>query len=306
MPNRKIGTDIFKFILNFLHFSQIFLIFLSFFTIIYWVFELAQAEFIKPFSPFFGSIKDITHIFYSRIVHMDEVNIDFSYFVAALFFLICVGLLKFVIEYVEIAAEKYEKISETMRKKAEDNFNARLEKDYFKQATKENNFLLLIKFSVQNMNKDKFYDKNVDEGVEEKEKEVLFDFFEIVEEDLKCQKKLQENKILLFSNDFESVEQFMNTLQTILTNLKEKYLTEKWNIDFSIATDIYENKTEIPDKINKLTSISNLGFKNEIVCPSTFKGRYELLKIRKYSFLGKGSYQLAGLTEEIFCIKSSR
>lgn len=306
MSNRKIGTGIFKFILNTLHFSQIFLIFLSLFTIIYWVFELAKAEFIKPLSPFFEGIKATTHIFYNRTVNTGEVSIDFSFFVAALFFLICVWLLKFAIDYVEIAAARYEKLSETLRKKAENDFNVKLEKEYLKQATKENNFLFLIKFYAQNMTKDKFYDKDVNEGVEEKEKEVLFDFFEIVEEDLTCQKKLQDNKILLFSNDFESIDQFINSLQNILINLKDKYLTEKWNIDFSIGTDIYQDKTEIPDKINKLMSISNLGFINEIVCPSTFKGRYELLKIQKYSFLGQGSYQLAGFNEEIFRIKSSR
>lgn len=306
MSNRKLGTETFKFILNILHFSQISLIFLTFFTIIYWIFELAKAEFIKPLSPFFGGIKSTTHIFYNRTVNTGEVNIDFSFLVAAVFFLLCTWFLKFVIEYVEILAGKYEKISESLRKKAEHDFNVKLEKEYLKQATKENNFMFLIKFSAQNIAKDKFYDKNVDEGVEEKGKEVLFDFMEIVEEDLKCEKKLENDKVVLLSNDFNNIDQFISSLQAILTNIKNKYLGDKWNVDFSVCSDIYENNTQITDKINKLNSIIKLGHKNEIICPSTFRGRYELLKVKRYSFIGEGSYQLAGLNEEIFRIKSSR
>lgn len=306
MSNKKLGTETFKFILNVLHFLQISLIFLAFFTIIYWVFELAKAEFVKPLSPFFEGIKSTTHIFYNRTVNTGEVNIDFSYFVAALFFLLCVWLLKFVIEYIEIIATKYEQLSESLRQKAENDFNAKLEKDYLKHAAKENKFLFLIKFSVQNIAKDKFYDKNVDEGVEAKEKEVLFDFIEIIEEDLKCEKKVENGKMVLLSNDFDNIDQFISSLQNILSNLKNKYLTEKWNVDFFISTDVYEKNIEITEKINKLNSIIKLGHKNDIICPSTFKGRYELAKIQKYSFIGEGSYQLAGLNEEIFRIKSSR
>lgn len=304
--SNKIRKDLFRYVANILHFSQIFLIFLSFFTIMYWIFEIAGATFIKPFTPIFGSIKDITHLFYNRTVNIGEASLDFSFLVAVIFFLLCVWILKIAIEYVEIAAAKCEKISESLRKKAEEDFNVQLEKEYKTQTSKDNNFLFLIKFSAQNMEKDKFYNRDVNDGVEEKEKEILIDFFEIVDEDLNCQKQLLDGKILLSSNKFDDIDQFLNSIQTILSDFKNKYRSENWNLDFLISTDAYAINTEIEQKTQKLISLIKLGFTNDIICLSPFKERYAFLKIQKYSFTGEGTYQIMGENEEIFRIKNSK
>lgn len=304
--SNKIKKNIFKYISDSLSFVQIGLVFLAFFTIVYWILEIAGVKFIEPFTPFFEGIKNFIHIFYTRKVNTGTALVDFSFFIASILMLLCSWGLKTIIEYVEIVEEKYNKINLSLKRKAEADFNIQLEKEYLNQAYKENKFLALVKFNASNMTKDKFYNRDVDEGVEEKIKEILFDFFEIVDEDLNCKKSLIDGKVLLASEDFESIDKFLYSLDSILVELRNKYLAERWQLEFFVSMDVYSNSQEIELKTQKLASLIKLGLNNETVCFASFKERYELIKYKKYNLIGEGCYQILGESEEIFRIKSSK
>lgn len=294
----------FKFVVNFLHFIQGMLIFLCILMVSYWLADLARAPFIKPVAPFFEAIKNITHIFYNRTLVVGVLTVDFSLLVTTILVLIIAWVLKVVMENIEFSEQYYDIAYQKNKKKIEDSFNLKLKKEHLNSEQKNNKMLVLIKFSAANILKDKFYTKDFGVGVEQKAKEMLLDFFEIVDEDIKCRKGILNNEILLYFDDFEKVDTLISSLKKIMKGLENKYYLEQWQLNFFVSVDVYADTAEIKPKTEKLVVLNKLGLKDEIVCMGNFNQRYSMLKDQKYHMLAKGFYQINGENEEVFCIKS--
>lgn len=293
-----------KFVVDFLHFVQGMLIFLCILMVAYWFSELARVPFIKPVAPFFEAIKNITHIFYNRTLVVGEITLDFSLFVATILVLIVVWVLKVLMENIVFYEQYYDIAHKKHKKKVEDSFNLKLQEEYLSNEQKNNKVVALIKFCAENILKDKFYTKDFGVGVEQKEKEMLFDFFEILDEDVKCRKEILNEGLLLNFENFENIDNFISSLNKIIRELKDKYYTEKWQLNFLMGVDVYAGAEEIKSKTEKIKTLNKLGFKNEIICSGAFKQRYSMLEKQKYYTQAKGFYQINGENEEIFCIKS--
>lgn len=301
----KIGKKFFNLFINLLHSVQIVLIFLSFFTIFYWLLQLGGATFIEPFAPFFEWIKNITHLFYNRTVTVENVTVDFSFLIATFVFLLIVLGLKLVIQYIKILEEKYDYIYHQFKKKAENLFNLELEQEYLTKESKINNFLLLIRFSAENKSKDKFFDKDADVGVEEKQKQVLEEFSKIIEEKLNCQKRFVYEGLLLYFNNFNDIDKVLSTIEKKIMVLKQKYLTEHWVVNSIISADVYANVSEISLKTEKLILLNKLDLKDKIVCLATFKQRYSLIENPQHLIEEQGVYKIIK-NDDVFCIKDGK
>lgn len=299
----KLGKKLFEFFVNLLHFVQVTLIFLSFFTILYWLLQLGGVTFIQPFAPFFEMIKNITHLFYSRTVKIDEVTIDFSFLIATFIFLLIVWGLKFVIEYVDFFEKKYDSIHKYLKNRREELFNFNLHRQNFTDEYKYNNFLIFIKFSAINLSKDSFFSRDINIGVEQKQEEILKDFSYTIEEMFKCQKKDLKGGILLYFNGFNNVDRVLYVFKDIMSTLKHKYNSQKWQVNYFSVVEIYAKSEEITPKIEKLTKLSELALKDKIVCLAAFKQRYSLSESPKHYMEGRGIYRLGDTEEEIFCIE---
>lgn len=302
-----LGKKFFKVLINLLQGTQIALIFLSFFIILFWLLQLGGVQWIQPVVPFFEGIRSFVHLFYNRTVPLDDTgSIDFSFLIATFLFLFIAWGLKFVIEYTKEAEKKLDSIHFHLKKKREEIFNAGLQTEYLIQESQNNKILMMVSFSTLNLTKDEFYNKDVNDGIVEKEKEILFSFLEILDEDLPCQKEVLGNKILLFFNDFKHIDKILTDLETILKEIQSKYYTEKWQVNSYAGIDVYSKASEIDLKTKKLSNLVNLKLKNEIACLGTFKERYSILKIQKYAVKEKGVYQIMGENEEVFFVKSLR
>lgn len=300
----KLGKKFFHLLIDFIRLVQVVLIFLSFFIILYWILQLAGATFIEPFAPFFEGIKSITHIFYNRTVKVDTITIDFSFLVATFAVLLFAWGLKFVVECIEFAEKKYDSIYKYFKKKSEDLFNKGLERQYLMQEHKNNKFLLLIKFSAVNLSKDKFFNKDAEIKVEEKEIEILEDFSNNLEDILTCEKSFLNEELLLNFDDFDDVDEVLLFIENIMKKLKRKYEAEQWKINFLASTEVYANAKEIMPRTEKLMKLIKLDLRDKIVCLATFKQRYSLIKSPKYVIEEQGVYKISG-NEDVFCIKKS-
>ena len=158
----ELGKKIFKFFIETLNFFRVTLVFLSFFTVLYWFCQLAGATFVNIFAPFFETIKNITHLFYNRTIVIDKESIDFAFLIASFAMLFVVWALKFAVEYIEQAEKSYDNAHEIAKEKAEKIFNACLEQEYVNQEQKNKNIAILIKFSASNTLKDSFFDRNTE------------------------------------------------------------------------------------------------------------------------------------------------
>jgi hypothetical protein len=297
----KLGKKFFKFVVNILHVVQIFLIFLSFFIILYWILQIAGMQFDDLFTLVFENIKNFTHLFYNRITTIGGASVDFSFLVATLSFLLIVWAINFMLQYIKLIEENYEKTHERLRQKNENTFNAELKREYIMQEYKNNKFLLMINFNLIDKH-DKFF--TGDDFSKTKEKELLFDFFEIIDEDIECRKETVNNGILLYFDDFNSVDKSIYNIEKIIEELKIKYFSEQYFIDFYISADVYAKSNELEQKIKLLLSLIKLGLKNKIICPSTFKERYSLVKNPKYTIKQESNYQILGENRDLFCIKN--
>lgn len=300
----NLGKKIFKILINFLHFIQVVLIFLSFFIILYWLFELGKAPFIAPFTPFFDSIKNFVHIFYQRTVTVDQATVDFSFLIATFIALIIVAGLKYLIEFTKDAEKKYDKIHNAIKKRTEDLLNITLEQEYLMTEYKNNKFLLLIQFSALNMAKDSFFHKDSNVGLEEKQKEALLSLADELGKELEFQRKFLNDGLLLYFDSFKNVDKTLSTIEKIVLNLKRKYHAERWQINSIISIDTYAHDNEVLNKIRSLIMLVRLGIKDKIVCMSTFKQRYSINKTQKYQIETQGVYIISDIEENVFVLRN--
>lgn len=299
----KLGKKIFEWATNFLQFLRVVLVFLCFFTIFYWILELAGVDFIKFAAPFFEFIKNTVHIFYNKTTLINGKELDFVFLVAVVVFLLVIWWLKFVIDFMEVLETKFEKIYEHLRKREEKIFNENLEKEYLEAEYKNDKVLFLVKFTASNLTKDSYFERNVEEGVNEKEKAVLKEFNSNIFENLRCPSEFLDNGVLLYFKDFENIDKFILQIEYTIQDLKEKYREEKWQINYTAGIDVYADTKEVEPKIQTLKNLLKLDSNNKIICLSSFKHRYLLRKYKKYDFESQGFYQIIE-NEEVFCIKN--
>jgi len=300
----KVGKKLFDIVINLLHAVQVVLIFLSFFVILYWILDITGVKFIAPVAPFFEAIKSITHIFYNRMSDVGGTKIDFSFLMATCAMLILTWALKVIIDYIKEIEKGYDKTYRYIKTKKEDLFNKQLEQERIVEESKNNQFIILIRFNTINNKKDRLFDRNINEGIAAKSNEVLLDFFELLEEDFDCDKKILEDGILLHFKNFNNVDRIISTFMSGINALKKKFADENWEVNFIMTIDVMADESEIQAKTENLISLNELGMANEMLCFGTLKERYALLKQPKYYMHEKGTYQINGDDKNVFCIKS--
>lgn len=283
---------------------QVSLVFLSFFILLYWVLDIVKVDFIAPVAPFFETIKNITHIFYNRISDINGIKIDFSFLMATAVILLFAWGLKFLIDYIKVIEKGYDKTYEIIKNKDQEIFNQQLEKEHQSKEVQNNQFIMLTKFKAINLKKDILFDRDINEGVKEKENEILFDFLEFIEDEFDCEKKFIADGILISFSNFDNINRIIYRLMSGISVIKKKFADENWQVDYVIAIDVYSKEAEKEIKTRKLTGLINLGLENEILCLGTFKERYSILKKQDYFLHSKGIYQIFGDNKEVFRIKS--
>ncbi len=300
----KIGKKLFEILRNILHFTQIVLILLCFFIVLYWILQIAGVQWIQPAAPFFEAIKNFTHIFYNRTSDITGVAIDFAFLISVIIILLIVWGLKPLIEQLEELEEKYDSAYKIIKKKVEDKFNADLEHHYIKTETQNNKYLILVKFNITDMTVDSFYTHEISKLTEQKTSEVMSDFTKSINKDLQCQNKILKDNILLYFNDIEKVEEVINKLKLILKELKTKYIQQNCKIQVFVAVETYAKANEIVPKVQKLIYMNKLELSDRIICLSSFKQRYSLLKEKNFTIEIEGAYKLGENEEEVSVIKT--
>lgn len=299
----KLGKELFKLLINFLQFLRVVLVFMAFATTLYWIMQLAGATFFDFITMIFESLKAFIHSFYTRTVEINSIAIDFSFLLATFIMLGISWGLKYAVEALEQAEEKYDAINSVIKRESEKVFNLALEQQYLHEENKNNNVLILIKISALNLAKDSYFNKDVNVGVEEKQIEVVKELSEIIHSRIKCQKRSSKNELLISLKPFESVDDAIIELKTILKEIKNKYKQDKWQVSPLVAVETYAKEEEAGEKLSNLKKLVKLGMNDEIACLSTFKQRYSLLKNPKHTIEGKGLYTINDKEETVFCVE---
>lgn len=300
----QIGKNLFRFVINALQFLRVVLVFLSFATVLYWILQLAGATFIAPVAPFFEGIRSTTHLFYNRTVQSGDTAVDFAFLIAAFLFLGIVWGLKFAIEEIENAEEKYDEIYKVLKKKAEEHFNLQLEKEYTTKEKKNNKILILIKFHAENLLKDSYYDKDTNAGVDEKQKQLLIIFCKNLEQKLSLQKRFLNDGLLMYFDNFKDINKILMHIENEMKVIKQICREEKWYSTASVSVETYAEDTEVLAKIKNLVILIRLNLQNMIICLGTFRQRYSLSENQKYFIEAEGLYTIDNnVQEEVYRIR---
>lgn len=279
------------------------LVFLAFFITLYWLFQIAGANFLTPVAPFFEAIKASVHVFYNRTVAIDQVSIDFSFLLASFVCLIIAHLLKFLAEGLEKAEKKFDSVHEYLRQRVENTFNKNLENQYIAQEKLNSKFLMIVQFNLKNLSRDKFFHHDLNEGMEEKKKEVLTDFAQIFGKEFVTKKDFINEGLLLYLSNFENMERLVSEFAKSISVIQQKYSEQQWQVNYIAAIDVYAANSEIPTKFKKLIMLMNIGLKNRIACLSTFKQRYLIETNPAYKVEEYGTYKLYDY-EDIYVIEN--
>ena len=163
---------------------------------------------------------------------------------------------------------------------------------------------MLIKFNAHEDESDSFFTKKVtlEQDKTEIEKQALDNFFELLDGDLKCRTKFSNRGLLLFINNIDSVDKIILDIENIVKDLKQIFKEKKWLIESLICVDSYSREGETMRKAEKLEILLNLSLKDKVVCLSTFKERYSLMKRPKHVLQEQGIYKIKD-DEEVYILK---
>lgn len=279
------------------------LIFLSFFIILYWILDIAKAPFIEPFVPFFNSIKGFVNTFYTRTVVVDQSTIDFSFLIATFIALAIAWGLKFAIEFAKASEEKYDEIYKFFKEKSQEIFNVVLKQEYVLKETKNNKLLILVKFTATNLARDKFFNRDADVGLAQKQREVFLHFSEEIKKKLEVQEKFLNDGLLLYFNSFKNVDRILFTVDETIMELRHKYHATNWGVHSFIGLETCAHESEVLNKIMNLILLIRLEIQDKMLCMSTFKLRYSLVKDAKYILDSQGVYNMNNNEESVFVLK---
>lgn len=299
----KVGKKFFLYMINLLGLTQVGLVFFAFITVLYWILDIAKAPFVQSVTPFFESIRTFTHQFYNRNVNVDQVSIDFSYFVFAIVLLFTAWAIRFLVEMLHEWEDKYDALHKTFKRKVEERFNSRLEKNYVGQENKNKKFLVLIKFLALDAEKEMSYKEKSPEITDAIQMQALRELAQVCVGKQIIQKKIIENSLLLYYNDFENMDNILLDINKHIEFVKTKYRKEKWILNFLFAVEPYISDNDIMEKYKRLRSLHKLDLRNEMICLGTFKMRYSLVYNAKYVVDCKGLYNIDSGQEEVFRIK---
>lgn len=256
----------------------------------------------QPFAPFFEGLRNIVHLFYNKGITTDTNSVDFSFLIATIIFLLTALAIKFAIEFIEIFERKYELLQDSQRLRAEKRFNEELEREYLETEVKNNKIIVLIELTSSSASRGNLYNKEQPEDAEKKTKEILFELFEILDEDINCKKEIFNNGILLYYDNYSSIDTFITLLRSILKGLKNKYYEDKWIIKYACSIDVYADRAEVETKKEVLKKLVRIKAEDKIVCLSNFMHRYSLVKNPKFSFSTEGFYKIKE-NEEVFSLE---
>lgn len=284
---------------------RVFLVFLAFFTILYWFMQLWGFPFSGWVFNFFEGIKNFVHIFYHRVVSTDEASVDFSFLIAALSMLFMAWGLNPAVDQIKFAEQKYDSMYRKMKQKEEEIYNTILETQSELDVAKENKFLIMLTFPIANLAKNVLYDKDINAGIEEKKQEIISEVLENLNKKFKAKQAISNGSVLLNFEDFDSINDILDNINETLSEIQKRHFKDKWQINYVASIEIYADKDELPQKMKNLNVLNKLNYKNEIVCLASFKQRYSLIREEKYHLEGKGIFQFSdGKDTEVFSIKS--
>ena len=299
----EVGKKLFTILMNLLNLIRVLLVFLAFFTVLYWILNIAKVPSVEVFTPFFDSIKDFVHLYYNRTVQTDEVTVDFSFLIFSLVLLAIVWGLKYVVEFIQTLEGKYDIIYQKIKNQTEALFNINLQKSYVGMENKNKKFLVLVKFTASDAEGEMSYKAKPQEVLDQKQKEALEEFSKTYMSKTIVQKKIVENSLLLYFGDFEDIDHIILELSTNIDHLKQKYRRDKWILDSFVGIETYSEDKYIFDKYKKLKTVLKLNLKNELICLGTFRQRYLLVKNPHYILDCKGLYDICGDKEDVFDIR---
>lgn len=245
-------------------------------------------------------------MFYNRTVVIDQATIDFSFLLACFIMIFLAWGIKFAVEYLELAENKYDTIYQNFKQKSEKLFNVTLEQEYHFEEKKNNKTSVLIRFNAINLAKDSHFSKDTHVGVEEMEREVLSELIQTLSQKLVFKKRVLDNAVFLYFDTFKNVETIIDNIENVTDEIKQKYLPKRWQISSCIAIETYSNDKDINEKNKNLLALIKLNLKNKIVCFATFKQRFSLLSEHKYELEQEGLYSINGSNEEVFYVKILR
>lgn len=302
MPSKIIKKTV-RFITDTAKAIQVSLVFTCLFIGLYWLLQVTNVPIIQPVAPFFETLKIFADPFPHIYIDPTGTSFDFSFLIVIIMIGACIGGLHGVIDFLEYLESRSDLASKRIRKIHEDVFNRQLERDYLKQEYKNDKILVMITFKALKMREKGAIGEKPTECDAKKEKEVLFDFIEILDEDLKSSKRIVDNKILIMDS-FNNTEEIISVLSRILNDMKNKYREDRVQLELGMSVDAYSNSSEIEKKEEKLACLNNLGLNNEILCFLSFKHRYSLIKNPKFNIYGKGFYSIQNAQEDVFYIKT--
>lgn len=263
---------VFVFFKSTVHFFKIAAIFLILMLLIYWIEDLAKANFswLNFIRPILSSLLSICEHVSSGSLMLSAAKFEFKYGIAVL---ILLGLY-YLVNLITIGLEKFEDLfndgRRVVKKIQENNFNDSLAKKQTSEQTKIQTYQIYVSASI----KKKFSQKELNINLEE-QLNIMNKF--LMEKTSVVPEKF-ENGFLYSFNRFDEIDSVLETFF--------KLLKAQTPLNYIICVQIAEK-----DALQNLKKLINLHFENKISMLSSTSYRYKFNKAHRYGTSQLGLFQ---------------
>ncbi len=294
----QIINCILKFILNLMFFVQIVLMILIFITASYWFCELLNVDIMQFAQPVADACANIIRNIHSTDVQIGGIYTDGSFLV----FDLCAALIVFFIAkfkyYLNLFIATNNVAINLVKDNVEKNFNAELQNEVEEKLRKTDSGAVLILFQMKNLFPEFTAKEDLEQAEKAKVNEAYNSLYSVLKNMTECKFAKVNGKMLITINNFDKTDNLLNYILLATEKLKQNYKEKKWLLQCYTAIMAYESTKDVKTAVYPaLEKLIGLRMKNEIICMSDFRLRYDINPQRAFTMHLRGSYDIDGIQE---------
>ena len=269
-----------------------FIIVLSIFMLIYWLFVVANVSVSGFLSYFANNIINFFSVIIPDKTKVSDISQITPVFVSIILCVIAY-LVNYLITFVDNCHNKYKNYVESYKKHLEYKINTQLHKDFLSELKKTN--LLLLKFKVTVTKKSSYLADFECEQInpDEIQENIMKSLYQSIKSSDIVEKGFDRGAMYIVSSKIENSKDLFTLIVSQVSDLMKQNYNQNLKITFSCVAELLENLNNCAIVQNLLSKILSLNIFDKLVATPKFKLYFDNLLPNVYNFTVVGDYNLS-------------
>lgn len=296
----------YKKILDFCHIAKVTCFLYAFLCVLYWFFNLANPDILKPLAFLFEPVFAIIKIFYVQKT-FSTTQVDLTAIVTAVIFIVLAIIVDNIRYHIETLEQK--ELINLQKKQQADDIKAQkqIELEYIKEMKKYNKFIALVDFNVQQIKSYLVNDSMDEDDIRGLKLSLMTELFKTINENYIISKAKYGQDGFYIIGLIEKTPECIHKITSAIKDISKRYSSTNITLTHDISFDAISDKTNIDEKLEFLEKVIQLNYNDSTLTTSLFKTCYEIISksTLKFTVLGKFQFLIGSKSNyyELYSVK---